>query len=173
VLTRAGPIVPMLRIFDRALLLVTSVAVAGLTALMAVVVLIGVFARYVLNDALPWPEELARYTMIWLSWLGGGLALRRGAHIAVEFVIDAMPQRLRAATVFAGRIGILLFLGICLVYGLQHVGRVSMQTTVALGVSMQIPYLAAPIGSALMVYHLLILMFVPSLDEARKTELQV
>jgi TRAP-type C4-dicarboxylate transport system permease small subunit len=163
----------MLRVFDRALLLATSVAVAGLTALMAGTVLVGVFARYVLNDALPWPEELARYTMIWLAWLGGGLALRRGAHIAVEFVLDAMPRPLRAATVFAGRLGILLFLGLCLVYGLQLVGRVSLQTTVALGVSMQVPYLSVPIGSALMIYHLLIVMFLPSLDAARESEVQI
>lgn len=163
----------MFQTFDRALLLATAVAVAGLTALMAGVVLVGVFARYVLNNALPWPEELARYTMLWLSWLGGGLALRRGAHIAVEFVLDAMPPHLRSATVFLGRIGILAFLGICLVYGLMLVQRVSLQSTIALGVSMQVPYLSVPVGSALMIYHLLVMMLVPGIDERRETELHL
>jgi TRAP-type C4-dicarboxylate transport system permease small subunit len=160
----------MLRTFDRWLVLSTSAAVAALTAVMTGSVLIGVFARYVLNSALPWPEELARYAMIWLTWIGGGLAMRYGAHVAVEIVINAMPLRLRAVTVAAGRIGILIFLAVCLVYGLQLVDRVSQQSTVALGVSMQIPYLSIPVGAALMIYHLAIVTLAPDLKLVRESE---
>lgn len=159
---------------DGAIVTLTSWLVAYLTLQMTLVVLLGVFTRYVLNDALAWIEELARYTMIWLSWLGGGLALRRGAHIAVEFLIDAMPPGLRAAVVFAGRLGIFLFLGICLWYGADHTARVSMQSTIALGISMQIPYAAIPVGAFLMAYHLLAVMSFPWARAAPpQTEVQV
>lgn len=160
----------MLRNLDWALLVATSAIVAVLTAVMTGSVLLGVFTRYVLNAALPWPEELARYSMIWVAWIGGGLALRRGAHVAVEFVLTAMPERLRAVTVVAGRLGIFFFLGVCIVYGIQLVDRVAQQSTIALGVSMQIPYLSIPIGSALMVYHLLIMMLTPDLNDVRDIE---
>lgn len=150
-----------LRRVDGAIVTLTSWVVAYLTLQMVLVVLLGVFTRYVLNNALPWIEELARYSMIWLAWLGGGLALRRGAHIAVEFLRDALPPGLRSAVVLLGRLAVLVFLGICLWYGIDLTSRVSMQSTIALGVSMQIPYAAIPTGALLMAYHLVAVMSFP------------
>jgi TRAP-type C4-dicarboxylate transport system permease small subunit len=162
----------MLRTFDRTLIIATAVLVAALTALMTAVVLLGVFTRYLLGEALPWPEELARYTMTWLSWVGGGLALRRGAHIATDLVVNALPERARKAVLLLGSLLVAAFLVILIVYGWQLVQRAGFQTTAALGLSMQIPYLSLPIGAALMLYHLAIVMFVPSLELPRETELQ-
>jgi TRAP-type C4-dicarboxylate transport system permease small subunit len=164
----------MFRVFDRALINLTSALVAGLTALMVGIVLLGVFTRYFLNDPPAWTEEAARYTLIWLSWLGGGLALRRGAHIAVEFLLDALPSApMRAGLVFAGRVAAIFFLAICVWYGLVLVQRVSFQSTIALGISMQLPYASVPVGSLLMIYHLVVVMFGPRDTAARETELQV
>jgi TRAP-type C4-dicarboxylate transport system permease small subunit len=163
----------MFQVFDRALINLTSALVAGLTALMVSVVLLGVFTRYFLNDPLAWTEEAARYTLIWLSWLGGGLALRRGAHIAVEFLLDALPSAPMRAVLFAGRVAAIFFLSICVWYGLVLVQRVSFQSTIALGISMQLPYASVPVGSLLMIYHMLVVMFGPRDATARATELQV
>lgn len=163
-----------LKRLDGAIVSVTSWLVAYLTLQMTVVVLVGVFTRYVLNDALAWIEELARYTMIWLAWLGGGLALRRGAHLAVEFVIDTLSPSARAAIVLLGRIATFAFIGIVFWYGLQLTARVSMQSTIALGISMQLPYSAIPIGAFLLGYHLLAVMLFPWARAARPvTEVQV
>jgi TRAP-type C4-dicarboxylate transport system permease small subunit len=159
--------------FDRLLLLATSVMLAALTGTMTVVVLLGVFTRYVLNDALPWTEELARYILIWLSWLGGGIAMRRGSHIAVDLFIDTLSPRTRSVIVFVGRSLVLLFLGICVVYGLDLARRVGMQSTIALGISMQIPYASVPVGAALMLYHLLVIMFVPLPAQQRDLQTEI
>ena len=159
---------------DDAIVTLTSWAVAYLTLQMTLVVLLGVFTRYVMNDALAWIEELARYSMVWLSWLGGGLALRRGAHIAMEFFTDALAEKARLAVIFLGRIGVFFFLAICLWYGIDLTMRVSAQSTIALGISMQIPYAAIPVGSLLMAYHLAAVMSFPWARVARpQTEIQV
>jgi TRAP-type C4-dicarboxylate transport system permease small subunit len=163
-----------LKRIDGAIVTLTSWVVAYLTLQMALVVLLGVFTRYVLNDSLAWIEELARFSMIWLSWVGGGLALRRGAHIAVEFLTDALPPQARSVVVFLGRIGVFVFLGICLWYGIDLTGRVSAQSTIALGISMQVPYAAIPTGALLMAYHLVAVMTFPWARVARpQTEVQV
>ena len=164
---------PALLIFDRLLLLATSIMLAALTAAMTVVVLLGVFTRYVLNDALPWTEELARYILIWLSWLGGGIAMRRGSHIAVDLFIDKLSPRARSVIVFLGRSLVLVFLAICVIYGLDLARRVGMQSTIALGISMQIPYASVPVGAALMLYHLAVIMFVPLPSEQRDLQTEV
>lgn len=159
---------------DGAIVTLTSWIVVYLTFQMTAVVILGVFMRYVLNDAYAWVEELARYSMIWLSWLGGGLAIRRGAHIAVEFGIDLLAADARRAVLFAGRLAIFGFLGVCIWFGADLTMRVSMQSTIALGISMQIPYASIPIGSALMVYHLLVVMVFPwARVERASTELQL
>ena len=157
---------------DRLILTITSALVAGLTALMTAVVIIGVFYRYVLNDALPWPEELARYSLIWLSWLGGGLAVRRGAHVATDILVSHLAPGPRRVLLFVGNVLIIGFLLIVLVNGITLVGRVGYQSTIALGISMQIPYAAAPLGAAMMLYHLLVLMIVPQAAPTHGTEQQ-
>ena len=49
---------------NRRLMPAGSVLAAILLALMVVIILAQVFFRYVLNAALPWPEEAARFLML-------------------------------------------------------------------------------------------------------------
>lgn len=163
----------MLRTIDTAIITITSWIVAALTAVMCTVVLLGVFTRYILNDALPWTEEAARFALLWMAWLGGGLAVRKGAHIAAEFLIDRLPANTRAVIVLLGQIGVVFFLGICVWYGFVLFQRVSFQSTVALGVTMQLPYAAVPFGAALMIYHVLVVMVRGSAAVSRDNDLQV
>lgn len=144
--------------FDRGLQTVTAAAIIILMSGMTASILLGVFFRYFLNDALIWSEEVARYTMIWVSFLGASLAFRRGGHIAVEVVIDKLPRAARRAVVLLGQLGILFFLSILAWYGWEMTGRVASQTSAALRISMSWPYLALPVGAALMIYHVLVLL---------------
>ncbi len=46
--------------------------------LMVIVILLQVFFRYVLNNALPWPDELARFLMLWMTGFIAPSAYRWG-----------------------------------------------------------------------------------------------
>lgn len=169
-----GDSLSTLQRLDSAIITLTSWIVAYLTLQMTIVVLIGVFTRYVMNDALAWIEELARFSMIWLTWIGAGLALRRGAHLAVEFFVDRLSSTFRSIVILVGRLGILVFLFIVFWWGFQLTSSVSMQSTVALGVSMQVPYSAMPVGAVLLAYHLIAVMWFPWARVVRAdTELQI
>ena len=63
-------------------------------ALMVVAILVQVFFRYVLNAALPWPDEAARFMMLWLTGLMAPIALRQGGFVAIDMVVMAMPARI-------------------------------------------------------------------------------
>src|SRR4051794_24158323 len=84
--------------------------VVVLMALMCVIVLAGVFWRYVLGDALSWTEEAGRYTMIWLGFLAVGPALREGGHVAVDAILNRMPGGARRRMILFVRLLCIAFL---------------------------------------------------------------
>ncbi len=52
----------------------------GLGFTMTLIVAVQVFCRYVLNNSLFWAEELSRYLLAWLTFLGASVAYRRNVH---------------------------------------------------------------------------------------------
>jgi len=148
---------------DRLIVWTTGIAIIALMAGMVGSVVLAVFFRYVLASALPWPEEFARFAMIWVTMLGAGLVLRYQGHIAVLFVVEALPERLRTIVTWVGRILVGAFLILLLVKGTQFLGIVARQTAPAMGISMIIPNFAVPLGALLMLYHLFVRSFAPDL----------
>ncbi|RZW11799.1 MAG: TRAP transporter small permease [Rhodobacteraceae bacterium] len=67
-------------------------------ALMVLAILIQVFFRYILNNALPWPDEAARFMMLWLTGLMAPMAFRRGGFVAIDMVVQAMPAKVGQIT---------------------------------------------------------------------------
>ncbi|MFN4058242.1 MAG: TRAP transporter small permease [Roseinatronobacter sp.] len=53
---------------------------------LAGVVFLQFFTRYVLNNSYGWTEEIARYLLICVTFVGGVMATRKHSHIAVEFI---------------------------------------------------------------------------------------
>ena len=65
----------------------------GVFWVLAGVVFYQVFTRYVMNDAAGWTEEIARYLLVAVTFLGGAMAVRRNTHIQVDFVYRFLPQK--------------------------------------------------------------------------------
>lgn len=148
-----------LAVVDRLIVWVTGIAVITLIVGMVVSIVLGVFFRYVLASALPWPEEFARFAMIWVTMLGSGLVLRYTGHIAVTFLVDWLPQGVRLVVDWLGRLLIAAFLLLLLRHSFEMVHIAAPQAAPAMGISMAIPNLALPLGALLMLYHLAIVTF--------------
>lgn len=52
---------------------------------LAGVVFLQFFTRYALNNSIGWTEEIARYLLIGVGFLGSVIATRKNTHIAVQF----------------------------------------------------------------------------------------
>jgi len=61
---------------------------------LGIVVFLQFFTRYALNDSLAWTEEIARYLLTCVAFLGGGMAVRKFSHIHVEFLYIYYPRGL-------------------------------------------------------------------------------
>ncbi len=60
--------------------------------LMVLAILTQVFFRYVLNNALPWPDEAARFMRLWMTGLMAPMAYRRGGFVAIDMLVEALPR---------------------------------------------------------------------------------
>ncbi|MCG7622275.1 TRAP transporter small permease [Epibacterium sp. Ofav1-8] len=63
-------------------------------AAMVVAILIQVFFRYVMNNALPWPDEAARFCMLWMTGLMAPTAFRQGGFVAIDTLSAMLPLRI-------------------------------------------------------------------------------
>ncbi len=63
-------------------------------AVMVAVTLLQVAMRYLLNNALPWPDEAARFCMLWMTGLMAPTAFRHGGFVAIDSLLQALPVRL-------------------------------------------------------------------------------
>lgn len=64
-----------------------------LVAMLAIVVNLQIFARYLFSSPFIWPEEAARLLMIWITFVGAAALTRRGADMAVDTFVLMMPER--------------------------------------------------------------------------------
>jgi TRAP-type C4-dicarboxylate transport system permease small subunit len=119
-----------------------------------------VLFRYVIQYPLPWTEELARFTLVWVTFLGAASVTRRKLHLAVDFFIAKLPLRASRAVSFLFYLLILIFLAAAL-WG----AMVMMEESIPVfagsipWLSMMYLYLGAVIGLSLMMMYVLIHLY--------------
>ena len=79
----------------------------GIFWLLGATVFYQFFTRYVLNDSAAWTEEIARYLLIGVVFIGASIGVTKNHHIQVDFFYRFMPPalgRLMSTTVDVLRI---------------------------------------------------------------------
>lgn len=94
---------------------------AGLGALLVVIVLAAVFCRYVLNQSLSWSDEVVRYLFVWFTLFGAAVTLREREHIRVEYFVEKLSPTLRRVIEIAMLLGVGLFQAALVVLGFMWV----------------------------------------------------
>jgi C4-dicarboxylate transporter DctQ subunit len=129
-----------------------ELCLASAVLLIAALNLVNVCARSWLGISLAAVEELSRFSMVWITFLGLGYAASRGRHIRMTALYDALPARARKVvlTCTSFLTSALCFylcaLALSYVFGtVRPLGAVSP----VLEVPKWIVYLAAPLGFCL------------------------
>jgi TRAP-type C4-dicarboxylate transport system permease small subunit len=118
---------------------------------LAFIVFLQFFTRYVLNDSLSWTEEIARYGLMWVVFIGAGMVTRRNAHIAVELVANLMaPGPLRSALLAAVDLMKLAFLGLLAYFSVLIIDRMHFQRMTVFDLPMSYVYGGVALGCLLM-----------------------
>lgn len=122
-------------------------------AAMSIIIIAQILCRFVFEFPLTWSEEAARFLMVYTVFLGASLALRHHRMIAIEILPEYLKPKARKMLKIAIMLISIVFFIILLVQGIDMLEIVQRQASAALGISMDIPYMAIPLGALLMIIN--------------------
>ena len=142
----------MLAQFDRILSFVEDTFISTLLIAASAILFTNVVGRYVFNSGFVWAEEIVRYQIVWLVFIGASVAARKGIHIGVDALVQVMPEGLRKVVRLAVLGLCILFCAVLLFYGIELMlqTRGFNQRTPAMQAPFWWAQLAIPVGAALM-----------------------
>ena len=118
---------------------------------LAFIVFLQFFTRYVLNDSLAWTEEIARYGLMWVVFIGGIMVTRRNTHIAVELLSNVMkPGPLRATLLAFVDFVKLAFIGLLAFLSWTIIERMGVQRMTVFDLPMSYVYAGVALGCFVM-----------------------
>jgi TRAP-type C4-dicarboxylate transport system permease small subunit len=116
--------------------------------------------RYLINDPLEWSEEVMRYTMAWVMFIGSSAAIFRGEHMAAGLLGSIESRLLKTLLHYVILLAMLIFAGILGFFGTRY-GLDTGQVSPASGIPMEVAYLSVGVGGILMCIKILCLLVLP------------
>lgn len=104
-------------------------------------------------DSLTWTEELARYLLVWSTFLGATLAYKRGMHIAVTFLRDIFSKKIKRGIIIFSLAVIFVFCVVVIFFGIKLMVLQSVQLSPALRLPMRWVYLVLPASFAVIAIY--------------------
>ena len=133
---------------------VEGLVILGATVIVTIVT-IEVVLRYIFGLSLIFTEELARYLMVWIVFLGGALAVKDDSHIRINVLVQRLSPRLGRLVRITAHGLTMLLLVVLTVEGTKILPRQLDQMCITIDINMFYFYLAIPVGSILMIIFIL------------------
>ena len=131
---------------------IEEVVLVVLLVVISFVMLAQVFARYVFNNSMPWPEEFCRYCYIWTVFLSLGYTIKRGNMLRVGVVMDLFPRWIQNSVTIVINLIILALLVVLFrraVGVVLHIKNVTHEISSAMRVPMWLMYMSTVVGFGL------------------------
>lgn len=128
-----------------------KLAIAAAIGTMVVAALLQVISRYVFNSPLGWTEELAKFLMVWWTFLGVAVLAFRGKLLAIDALLLALAPRIAHLTLALAQFFSAVVMAWLAWLGVRLVNLAGTQITPALDVPYAFIYASLPIGLAIAV----------------------
>lgn len=129
------------------------IAVMGIS--MAFIVALQVLCRYGFNNSLFWSEELARFLLVWLTFLGATAAYHRGVHPGIDTLTNKLPPRSQLGCRIVVYFLSLPFFLVMVYHGSSFAYFVRMQISPALGLPKWILFSIIPVSGIIFLLYCL------------------
>lgn len=134
---------------------VLSIFVLSLVIAMFIVINLQIISREFFT-AFSWTEELSRFLLIWISFFASAIAYRKGAHIAITFVVKSFKERPKRIIKLIMNLFSAAFFIVVIYYGFKMISIQTYQRSPAMQIPMSIVYLCIPFSNIIMLYYALI-----------------
>lgn len=157
----------MLQAFDKILVKINNFILILMLMLMFVLVFTNVITRYLMGFSLNWAEELSRYLMVWVAYLGIGLAMRDHRHASIQFLYDILPEKYVPYIKLLVSIVIIIFMVFLVILGFQYSQFAMKNKTAVLRIPIGYIYLCIPIGALTFLLHYILILkdYITAKDE--------
>ena len=126
-------------------------AVISCVLSIALIVSASIFFRYVLNDSITWSEEIAKYLMVWMVFVGAPVAMVESRHIAIEMFPNLFRPRIRALIFLIINLLIVLTMAFWTYRGFTYtVGGMSQVMSSFDKIPLGVVFASIPFGSCIM-----------------------
>jgi TRAP-type C4-dicarboxylate transport system permease small subunit len=105
---------------------------------------------HVIGSDIAWTTELCEFLMVWVTFLGGAAASRRGLHMTITEFLDMLSPARRRVADGAIQLLCLFVLGLLGWFGTGIVNATWGSELTVLHIPMAVQYLALPVGAAAM-----------------------
>jgi TRAP-type transport system small permease protein len=120
---------------------------------LALVIFYQFMTRYALNDSASWTEEIARYLLICVAFIGAAIGMRKNNHIQVDILYRYLPHALcRAMSTFVDAVRI-LFCAYCVWLTYLLMGKIGSSRMAIVDLPMGLVYGVVLFGFALMAWR--------------------
>ncbi len=115
-----------------------------------------VFFRFILDSPLVWSEELARFLMLWMVFLGASVVSYRQAHLGVDFLFDYLPPKINIFLKAISTTVTLVFLIVLVITSMELLRVAGYATSPALNIPLSYWRVSVVAGSSLMILALVV-----------------
>ena len=128
-----------------------KIAVISCVLSIALIVSTSIFFRYVLNNSITWSEEVAKYLMVWMVFVGAPVAMVQSRHIAIEMFPNLFRPRIRALIFLIVNLLIVLTMAFWTYRGFTYtVGGMSQVMSSFDKIPLGVVFASIPFGSCIM-----------------------
>ncbi len=130
---------------------------AGLIALITLMMLYGVFFRYVLDHPLPWILPISKILLTWIGLLGVTIAFKSLEHVSMKGFVYLLPETMQKLLFILSYCLIALFLVIVLLQSIPIVGTANELIMISAKIYIQKKWamLAVPVFAVINLVHVL------------------
>ena len=139
-----------------------EIVLAILMAVTICTVFTGVVFRYVLLSPLAWTEEIARLCLVWMTFLGAYIAMRRDKHMYIQLFYDRFSLHWKKKIDIIGNAFLISFYILLIIYGNKYANAFMSDLSPYLEIPLGVSYMALPIAAFLLligtisrIYHMI------------------
>lgn len=116
---------------------------------------VAVFYRYALNDSIYWSNEVARYMLVYIIFLGSTMAHKHKTHIRIDIIFSYISTKSRKYLEITISLFFLFFWILIIAGSIKLLPLFMMQTTATLQIPYAIPFISLPLSAVIWILYCL------------------